>query len=67
MRAHEEAFKAIEHLKRRLKWLQVFERNNRTAAETVQAKLTTSQNRSSQQMQALDREIADLTSRCGVS
>ena len=67
MRAHEEAFKAIEHLKRRLECLQVFERNNRTAAETAQAKLTTSQNSSSQQRQALDREIADLTPRCGVS
>ena len=61
--AHAEAIKSIEDLKRRLQDLQASERNNRTAAETAQAKLATSESSWSQQRQALDREIADLTSR----
>jgi hypothetical protein len=39
---HAEGIKSIEDLKRRLHNLQVSERNNRTAVETAQAKLTTS-------------------------
>ncbi|KAH9992148.1 hypothetical protein BJV77DRAFT_1067895 [Russula vinacea] len=62
--AHAEAIKAIEDLKRRLHDLQASERDHRTAAETAKAKLTTSESSWGQQRQALDREIADLTSRC---
>ncbi|KAI9449362.1 hypothetical protein BJY52DRAFT_1215953 [Lactarius psammicola] len=62
--AHAEAIKAIEDLKRRIHDLQVSDRNNRTAAETAQAKLSTSEGSWSQQRQALDREIADLAARC---
>ena len=36
------------------------------AAETAQAKLVTSESSWSQQRQALDREIADLTTRYGI-
>jgi nucleoprotein TPR len=61
--AHAEAIKSIDDLKRRLHDLQVSERNNRTGAETAQAKLATSESSWSQQRQALDREITDLTSR----
>ncbi|KAI9435095.1 hypothetical protein H4582DRAFT_2080017 [Lactarius indigo] len=62
--AHAEAIKAIEDLKRRIHDLQVSDRNNRTAAETAQAKLSTSEGSWGQQRQALDREIADLAARC---
>jgi len=61
--AHAEAIKAIEDLKRRIHDLQVSDRNNRTAAETAQAKLSTSEGSWSQQRQALDREIVDLAAR----
>ncbi|KAH9018589.1 hypothetical protein EDB85DRAFT_2011680 [Lactarius pseudohatsudake] len=37
--------------------------NYRTAAETAQAKLSTSESSWGQQRQALDREIADLAAR----
>ncbi|KAH9977476.1 hypothetical protein BJV74DRAFT_946992 [Russula compacta] len=62
--AHAETIKAIDDLKRRLHDLQASERNHRTAAETAQAKLATSESSWSQQRQALDREIGDLTARC---
>ncbi|KAH9169938.1 hypothetical protein EDB89DRAFT_1980725 [Lactarius sanguifluus] len=62
--AHAEAIKAIEDLKRRMHDLQVSDRNNRTAAETAQAKLSASEGSWGQQRQALDREIADLAARC---
>lgn len=62
--AHAEAIKAIEDLKRRIHDAQLSDRNNRTAAETAQAKLSTSESSWSQQRQALDREIADLAARC---
>ena len=61
--AHAEAIKVNEDLKRRLHDLQASERNNKMAAETAQAKLTSSEGSWSQQKQALDREIADLTAR----
>jgi nucleoprotein TPR len=61
--AHADAIKVIEDLKRRLHDLQVSERNNRTAAETAQAKLATSEGSWNQQRQTLDREIADLATR----
>jgi nucleoprotein TPR len=47
----------------RLHDLQVSERDNRTAAETAQAKLATSESSWYQQRQALDREIVDLATR----
>ncbi|KAH9974884.1 hypothetical protein BGW80DRAFT_1444514 [Lactifluus volemus] len=62
--AHADAIKVMEDLKRRLHDLQVSERNNRMAAETAQAKLTTSESSWNQQRQALDREMADLATRC---
>ncbi|KAF8265884.1 hypothetical protein EI94DRAFT_1734451 [Lactarius quietus] len=62
--AHAEAMKAIDDLKRRIHDLQLSDRNNRTAAETAQAKLSTSEGSWSQQRQTLDREIADLAARC---
>ena len=45
--------------KQQLHGIQVSERNNRTAAETAQAKLATSEGSRSQRQQALDGEIAD--------
>ena len=72
--AHAEAIKAIEDLKRRIHDLQLSDRNNRTAAETAEAKLSTSEGSWSQQRQALEREISDLAARydyaclaCGTS
>ena len=62
--AHAEAMKTIDDLKRRIHDLQLSDRNNRTAAETAQAKLSTSEGSWSQQRQNLDRSIADLTARC---
>ena len=56
--------KTIDDLKRRIHDLQLSDRNNRTAAETAQAKLSTSEGSWSQQRQNLDRSIADLTARC---
>lgn len=56
--------KAIDDLKRRIHDLQQSDRNNRTAAETAQAKLSSSESSWSQQRQTLDREIADLAARC---
>jgi nucleoprotein TPR len=64
---HEEAIKFIEDLKRRPHDLQVSERNNRTAAKTTQAKFSTLESGWSQERQALDREIADVTFRCSSS
>ncbi|KAH9018595.1 hypothetical protein EDB85DRAFT_604226 [Lactarius pseudohatsudake] len=63
--AHAEAIKAIEDLKRGIHDLQVSDRNNRTAVEIAQAKLSTSEGSWGQQRQALDREIADLAARYG--
>ncbi|KAI0260660.1 hypothetical protein BC834DRAFT_925773 [Gloeopeniophorella convolvens] len=62
--AHAEALKAAEELKARLHELQLAERTQRTGAETAQAKLAASEASWAQQRQALDREIADLASRC---
>ena len=56
--------KTIDDLKRRIHDLQLSDRNNRTAAETAQAKLSTSEGSWIQQRQNLDRSIADLTARC---
>jgi nucleoprotein TPR len=57
--------KAIAYLKRLIHDLQQSDRNNRTAAETAQAKLSSSEGSWSQQRQTLDREpeIADLVAR----
>ena len=62
--AHAEAMKTIHDLNQRINDLRQSDRNNRTAAETAQAKLSTSEGSWSQQRQTLDREIADLAARC---
>jgi nucleoprotein TPR len=55
--AHAEAMKTIDDLKRRIHDLQLSDRNNRTAAETAQAKLSTSEGSWSQQRQTLTARL----------
>ncbi|KAI0330460.1 hypothetical protein GY45DRAFT_1323591 [Cubamyces sp. BRFM 1775] len=62
--AHAESIKSVEQLKQQLSQSQAAAREGRAAAETAQAKLTTSEASWQQQREALDKEIADLKARC---
>ncbi|KAM5539450.1 hypothetical protein V8D89_006902 [Ganoderma adspersum] len=62
--AHAEALKSVQDLKRRLTHSQTTARESRAAAETAQAKLASSEASWQQQREALDKEIADLKTRC---
>lgn len=61
--AHAESIKAIDHLKRDLATAQVSARDNLTAAETANAKLSASEDSWMQQKAALDKEVTDLNAR----
>ena len=63
MVAHAEALKSVQDLKKRLTQSQTTARESRAAAETAQAKLTSSEASWQQQREALDKEIADLKTR----
>ncbi|KAI0310134.1 TPR/MLP1/MLP2-like protein-domain-containing protein [Amylostereum chailletii] len=62
--AHAESIKAIEDLKQQINGLQTSARTNLAAAETAQAKLVSSEASWSHQRATLDKELADVTSRC---
>lgn len=62
--AHAESIKTIETLRKDLSAAQNAARDNSTAAETAQAKLTASESSWKQQKESLDKEIADLNARC---
>lgn len=55
--------KTHEGLKKELTNIRVSLRDQRIAAETAEAKLTSSENSWKQQKQALDTEVADLRTR----
>ncbi|KAG6813573.1 hypothetical protein H0H92_009617 [Tricholoma furcatifolium] len=61
--AHAESMKTIDSLRRELASVQTSARDNLTAAETAKANLATSENSWKHQKDALDKEIADLTTR----
>lgn len=61
--AHAESIKAVEELRQQLADKKLTVRDATTAAETAQAKLSTSEISWSQQKQALEREVNDLTAR----
>lgn len=58
--AHAESIKAVEELRQRLAETRLTVRDATTAAETAQAKLTTSEISWSQQKKALEREVSEL-------
>ena len=58
--AHAEALQSVQDLKKRLTQSQTAARESHAAAETAQAKLTSSEASWQQQRGALDKEIADL-------
>lgn len=58
--AHAESIKAVEELRQRLAETRLTVRDATTAAETAQAKLSTSEISWSQQKKALEREISEL-------
>lgn len=61
--AHAESMKAFEILKKDFATLQGSVREQRSAAETAQAKLASSEHSWQQQRDALDKEISDLNTR----
>jgi nucleoprotein TPR len=61
--AHAESMKTIDSLKKDLTASQAAAREHLTAAETAQAKLTSSENSWTQQKDALAKEVADLNAR----
>ncbi|KAI0953616.1 hypothetical protein AcW1_007790 [Taiwanofungus camphoratus] len=62
--AHAESIKSVEDLRQQLSKTQSAARDYLTASETARAKLTTSEVSWKQQKDALDKEIADLNTRC---
>ncbi|KAJ3503028.1 hypothetical protein NLJ89_g8615 [Agrocybe chaxingu] len=62
--AHAESMKSIDALKKELSASQTAARQYLNAQETAQAKLVSSENSWRQQKEALDKEVADLNSRC---
>ncbi|EGN98500.1 hypothetical protein SERLA73DRAFT_169454 [Serpula lacrymans var. lacrymans S7.3] len=62
--AHAESIKAIEAMKQQLSTVQVAARDNLAAASTAEAKLAASEGSWKQQKEALDKEVADLNTRC---
>ncbi|KAI0826824.1 hypothetical protein BC628DRAFT_1319381 [Trametes gibbosa] len=62
--SHAESIKSVEDLKQQLSKAQAAAREGCAAAETAQAKLTTSEASWQQQRDALDKEITDLKARC---
>ncbi|OCH84090.1 hypothetical protein OBBRIDRAFT_808494 [Obba rivulosa] len=62
--AHAEAIKTIDELKQQLSRAQAAARDNSAASETAKAKLASSEASWRQQKEALDKEIADLNTRC---
>ena len=61
--AHGESRKLVEDLKGKLAQLETSSRENLAAAETAQAKLSTSETSWNSQKEALDKEINDLKAR----
>jgi nucleoprotein TPR len=61
--AHAESIKAVEEMTRRLADTKLIVRDTTTAAETAQAKLSTSEISWGQQKQALEREVTELNAR----
>jgi nucleoprotein TPR len=61
--AHAEAIKTVEGLRQQLSQAQTAARDNLAAAETVQAKLSSSKGSWDQQKEALEKEISDLNAR----
>ncbi|KDQ62646.1 hypothetical protein JAAARDRAFT_54566 [Jaapia argillacea MUCL 33604] len=62
--AHAESIKSVDGLRAQLASAHSAARDSLSAAETAQAKLTTSEASWKQQKEALDKEVADLSSRC---
>ncbi|KAH7927786.1 hypothetical protein BV22DRAFT_1060287 [Leucogyrophana mollusca] len=62
--AHADSIKAIETLKQELSTAQTTSRENVAAAASAQAKLEASESSWRQQKEALDKELADLNTRC---
>ncbi|KZT09250.1 uncharacterized protein LAESUDRAFT_545404 [Laetiporus sulphureus 93-53] len=62
--AHAEALKSVADLREQLAKAQSLVRDHSSAAQTAQARLTASEASWKQQKEALDKEIADLNSRC---
>lgn len=58
--AHAESIKAVEELRQRLAETKLTVRDATRAAETTQAKLSTSETSWSQQKKALEREVTEL-------
>lgn len=63
MVAHAESIKTIETLKKQLSTIQTAAREYQTLAETAGAKLTASEDSWKHQKEALDKEVADLSTR----
>ncbi|KZT67236.1 hypothetical protein DAEQUDRAFT_729270 [Daedalea quercina L-15889] len=62
--AHAEALKMVTELKEQLARARAAARENQNLSETSQAKLAASESSWRQQREALDKEIADLNTRC---
>ncbi|KAI0338862.1 hypothetical protein BDW22DRAFT_1362157 [Trametopsis cervina] len=62
--SHADAIKTIDGLRQQISSVQAAARDNLAAVETARAKLSTSETSWKQQREALDKEIADLNSRC---
>lgn len=61
--AHADSMKALEGLKKELTSARASPRDQRTAAETAEAKLASSEKSWKQEKEALDTEVADLNTR----
>ncbi|KAK2465728.1 hypothetical protein APHAL10511_002272 [Amanita phalloides] len=62
--SHADSIKSVESLKRELASAHATARDNLRTVETAQTKLASSENSWKQQKEALDKEIADLNTRC---